>query len=107
MIELTERQRDILEFCRKGKSSIEVSAHIGLAYTSIHEHLHKLQVLGCLDKVAMKGRGQGASPALYVTRSEELSPAVKDTVRSAEVFPRWNDEFMKWAHNPFRMGAPA
>ena len=89
MIELTERQRDILEFCRKGKSSIEVSAHIGLAYTS------------------MKGRGQGASPALYVTRSEELSPAVKDTVRSAEVFPRWNDEFMKWAHNPFRMGAPA
>jgi DNA-binding transcriptional ArsR family regulator len=84
-------QKEILEYCIKPKTSVELAEHFGLSKATIYTHLHTLQRSGKIEKRGDDKRK--AAPAIFIT----IRQAPKPTPSNGE----YENLAITRAHNPF------
>jgi len=67
---LTQREQEILEWVRRGKTNAEISAILGIAYPTIKNHVQKIMI-----KLRANNRTDAVAKALNATHQDEtLAP---------------------------------
>lgn len=94
-MKLTEKQRQILEFCVDGKTTIELCEHFNVNRSWIYGQLHGLMRKGCMNRMGENG---GTKNAIYITQAEpaKTEPPVEESISD-------HSEFIRFAHDPFNL----
>jgi transposase-like protein len=105
---LKEKQKIILAFCKIGKTSSQVAAHIGAAQSTVYPDLRLLQRLGLLEKREAKKRIGVA--AVFKTIATEFTLDDKYERDTDLYAPQYdaalvNVEFIRTGHNIFARAA--
>ena len=108
MTMLTDRQKQILDFCATGRKSREIAKFFDLGKDSIYGELRLLQRLGLLQKTVIKKR-HGVAATFTTVGAEPVldSQYERDTDLYAPQYdPELvNVEFIKHSHNIFARAA--
>ena len=98
----------VLEFCRGGKTSIEIREAMGIPKSSINNFLAELQITGQIYKVVPEVeyfRGMGGVPCYYVTTGTECNRPPPVILPKDAPDPKVNHEFIRVAHKCLHLGA--
>ena len=98
----------VLEFCRGGKTSIEIREALGIPKSSINNFLAELQITVQIYKVVPEVeyfRGMGSVPCFFVTTGTECDRAPPVILPKDGMDPRWNQDFIRVAHKCLHLGA--
>ena len=105
-LKLTKRHFEILEFCEVPRLSTEIAQRFGILLSSAYPYLSGLRRHGYLSATAGKKSGKG----IAITHYAALQPGEAVQVKGSHIvnapvdMSMWNMDFMKAAHNPFRIG---
>jgi predicted transcriptional regulator len=108
-LKLTKRQHDLVEFCKGGKTTLEVCDQFEVSPTTALKYLVHLRECKLIDKIKTQRTQIGASYCLYVAVGSEpnlnrclkkINPNSK-TMEKSESFI--NKALIRAAHNPFNL----
>ena len=108
-MKLTKRQLGFVEFCKGGKTTLEVCDHFEVSPTTALKDLLHLKEYKLIDKVKTQRISKGASYFLYVTVGSE--PILNRCLKNINSFSKlseksegfFNKSLIKAAHNPFNL----
>ena len=98
----------VLDYCRGGKTSMEIREFTGIPKSSINNFLSELQMSGDLYKVVPEVeyfRGMGPVPCWFVTTGTECDREPPVILPKDAPDPKWNQEFIRVAHKCLHLGA--
>jgi hypothetical protein len=102
-------QEPLLEFCKGGKTTIEICNEFKLAPTTVHRYMQSLRNSNHIKKIEMVTSYKGGQPCLFVTvGTTAILNREFMTVRTREEpkpEPIFNLAFIRAAHNPFNIGS--
>ena len=108
-MKLTKRQHDLVEFCKGGKTTLEVCDQFEVSPTTALKYLVHLRECGLIDKIKTPRIVIGASYCLYVAVGSEpnLNRCLKTKKSVSKVMERseglFNAALITAAHNPFNL----
>lgn len=100
--------RAVLDFCAGGKTSNEIADFTGYQLSSVYIHLRRLEKSGHLERLKPDESHFGGLNHVFITAGSELSREKQEMHAQSHQDDRqhqWSEEFIRVAHNPFKIGA--
>ena len=98
----------IVELCRGGKTSEEISDHLGIPESTLGNLRSELQLAGKIYKVTPEVeyvKGMGPVPCYCVTTGTECNRPPPVILPKDAPDPKWNHDFINVAHKCLHLGA--
>ena len=108
-MKLTKRQHDLVEFCKGGKTTLEICDQFEISPTTALKNLVHLRECKLIDKIKTPRIDKGASYCIYVAVGSEpnlnrclkkINPTSKTMEKSESLI---NKALIRAAHNPFNL----